>query len=671
MSAHPFSAYAMSTGPLLSRQSSVPSTDIPLSDAPSHAPSSASSSSSTIPPAAGAVGASSGPQLQLDAGRELLSMLRSSSGGNSVVGGPPQFPSSFMAPASAGQPSELFRPPMRPVDASQVGSLPFGPFSSPQIPLRTSTFNHPAFQPVQPSGPSRSVSALMNDLSQYKASNEGLRASAGLLQSNVFGRDLQPDDKGKCSFSVPEPEHDGDASSVKLKEVARYARPDRSDSGMNSKLMAANDKYVLYSIVGGAIRAIKQADTTARVLLSTGQHGEIVCMEANPQNDSLFGSVDEQGSVLIFKIKDSATSAESSENKEALGYEVIWNSGDDDDQFFKLVWHPKNPKLLAISTETTVELWQIEPLVMVDDDSCNVSLVIRQHPQQITALSFSPSGNLLASACKDGYVRIWNIHDGSIKTEFVADDDSVSCVNQVGWISERYVFAASDENRLLSVIDVDNGAILSSLQLQSPNHLFSFPQVSRCGRVAFVAFSSKSPSFRSTDHGILAIFIALSTESVPRFAHIAPFFTSGRIMSYELKEEWVEGVLKAISIFCVQPKAVQSFSLSIDQLTHGSGLEIRHLVEAKFDDGRLSAHHEVVNAPPQGVEVSDAANDHDADDENSDNVGADSPGGGAPKDDLSNSAQYFKPAEPAVVWKFDIWLKPSLMMEDFQLTMRL
>jgi hypothetical protein len=146
---HPFSAYALSTGNAAS-QAPPPQRPAP---------------NNTIPPPSNPTPP---PQLSLDAGRELLSMLRSSNASSSA----PQPVSAF----PSVHPSDLFRPTpsasnapipmhhMRPVDA-------FGPSFGP-VPqgVHPYSVNQPPQSAPAPSASSSKLSLLMNDLSQYKAS---------------------------------------------------------------------------------------------------------------------------------------------------------------------------------------------------------------------------------------------------------------------------------------------------------------------------------------------------------------------------------------------------------------------------------------------------------------------------------------------------------------------
>jgi WD40 repeat protein/tRNA A-37 threonylcarbamoyl transferase component Bud32 len=50
------------------------------------------------------------------------------------------------------------------------------------------------------------------------------------------------------------------------------------------------------------------------------------------------------------------------------------------------------------------------------------------HPEPVLAVAFSPNGKLLATGCKDGNLRLWNVSDGSPAGEPLAHGAPVSCL---------------------------------------------------------------------------------------------------------------------------------------------------------------------------------------------------------------------------------------------------
>jgi WD40 repeat protein len=88
-----------------------------------------------------------------------------------------------------------------------------------------------------------------------------------------------------------------------------------------------------------------------------------------------------------------------------------------------LSWSPPGTLLASVSDDTSVTVWPLDPL------SGAISLggvegrsaQVLEHPNTVFAVSFSPSGRRLASACKDGVVRIWavNAWPGGVDTESI------------------------------------------------------------------------------------------------------------------------------------------------------------------------------------------------------------------------------------------------------------
>jgi transducin (beta)-like 1 len=76
--------------------------------------------------------------------------------------------------------------------------------------------------------------------------------------------------------------------------------------------------------------------------------------------------------------------------------------------------------------------------------------VLKGHSDSVTAVSFSPSGRLLATGAADQCVHVWSAADGSLVRTYRGNGQ----VFAVSWNSSGDKLAASFESGLLSVLDI-------------------------------------------------------------------------------------------------------------------------------------------------------------------------------------------------------------------------
>ena len=65
-----------------------------------------------------------------------------------------------------------------------------------------------------------------------------------------------------------------------------------------------------------------------------------------------------------------------------------------------IAFSPNNPLLASASTDSTIQLWNLNTNVL--------QATLHGHTSNVLNVAFSPDGSLLASASADGTVRLWN-----------------------------------------------------------------------------------------------------------------------------------------------------------------------------------------------------------------------------------------------------------------------
>ena len=83
------------------------------------------------------------------------------------------------------------------------------------------------------------------------------------------------------------------------------------------------------------------------------------------------------------------------------------------DKIYLIKFHPLTLDVLAsASYDMTVKIWDLEPLA--SGKSVKAKITLTGHTDQIFSLAWSPCGQYLASACKDGKLRIYKPRSSDI-----------------------------------------------------------------------------------------------------------------------------------------------------------------------------------------------------------------------------------------------------------------
>jgi hypothetical protein len=174
------------------------------------------------------------------------------------------------------------------------------------------------------------------------------------------------------------------------------------------------------------------------------------------------------------------------------------------------------------------------------------------------------------------------------------DSEDMSAVNFVGWVSSKYILAACKRNSFYTLFDTSSGTLVSSLRLAPPlsgeSFEFSYPSISLSGSYAFVTFWAVNPSFSSNDFGVAVLQILADGNSV-KFSFVNSFLTSQRVMSYDVIEHPEN---KGFSVYCVQPKAIQSFSLELEQC---SAPKDAFLTESRLSTPEVTNRKQILQRP--------------------------------------------------------------------------
>ena len=104
--------------------------------------------------------------------------------------------------------------------------------------------------------------------------------------------------------------------------------------------------------------------------------------------------------------------------------------------------NPNKPLMLATASfDGTVRLWNIQ------NGGC--IRILSRHRDSVYSVSFSPSGEYLASGSLAGQLYIWNVQDGRHIKSYKGEGD----IFEVAWNKDETRVAACFSSNVVAVID--------------------------------------------------------------------------------------------------------------------------------------------------------------------------------------------------------------------------
>lgn len=117
-------------------------------------------------------------------------------------------------------------------------------------------------------------------------------------------------------------------------------------------------------------------------------------------------------------------------------------------------WSPDGKTLWTGDQDGSVVLWELE------SGSSQLSLPTRQ--SGIHSLALDSSGQMLATAAQDRWIKIWNTEQGALRAEFAAPlDDSITCFQ---FAPKRLVLLSGSRKHNVSLWDAQSNTLQMTLQ---------------------------------------------------------------------------------------------------------------------------------------------------------------------------------------------------------------
>jgi len=205
--------------------------------------------------------------------------------------------------------------------------------------------------------------------------------------------------------------------------------------------------------------------------------------------------------------------------KGQLASELVAGTSDDR----ALAWHPLG-KYLAVCVNEHILFWDVKASAIVSR--------LEGHAQQVTTLSFDPSGNWLIADSWDGAPRLWQPAPAHESIRFFSEENSLRFSKDGRWAG--VIFPGDGKAQLLEFIP----SKVYHTFVGSLMDRFSFGSISADGRV--LALASKSVSIRELPGGGELTVLPVEPDSRTSYVHMTLFHPNGKELLTSGPRLWFE-----------------------------------------------------------------------------------------------------------------------------------
>lgn len=148
---------------------------------------------------------------------------------------------------------------------------------------------------------------------------------------------------------------------------------------------------------------------------------------------AIFGSVDDDGRTR-FKILQ--------KNESGFG-----------DIFTDISWNLAGQQIVVSSRDGTARIWQ----TTTDNE---IIFVYTEHQNPVTAVSWSPNGDSIASGDSGGLIRVWRPYSGEIVTTLIGHSDTIE---DLSWSPDGKLIASGSRDGTLRIWNIENGIRIANI----------------------------------------------------------------------------------------------------------------------------------------------------------------------------------------------------------------
>jgi WD40 repeat protein len=170
-------------------------------------------------------------------------------------------------------------------------------------------------------------------------------------------------------------------------------------------------------------------------------HTQWVSDVAFAPDGSLYGSVSDDGSLLLWQVADGL-----------LAHNIESTHGG----LTSIAFSPDGKLLAAGSWDGVAELWQVS--------NGNLLRTFQENDYALEDVSFSPDGKLLAAASDENAILLWQVGDGRLARNL---QDQTGPVHQVIFSPDGSLLASASEDHTIKIWQVSDGSLLHTLPAQT------------------------------------------------------------------------------------------------------------------------------------------------------------------------------------------------------------
>ncbi|AFY34643.1 NB-ARC domain-containing protein [Calothrix sp. PCC 7507] len=137
---------------------------------------------------------------------------------------------------------------------------------------------------------------------------------------------------------------------------------------------------------------------------------------------------------------------------------------------------PDGKWLASGSVDNSLKIWNLQE----PDGKIKLASDLQEHEGWIMSIAFSPDSQTLASSSLDGKVKLWNLEDFQLQSSFEGDGR----VHAITWHPSGNILAVGGDSNLVTLWDVELGVIVRSL-------------IGHTNRIEFLQFSPSGQTLAS------------------------------------------------------------------------------------------------------------------------------------------------------------------------------